>query len=162
MQNISPEINISHFFRSEKARASIDRAVAALRRIYVAIGNVAPERLWQAEAAVEEYFVFMPTKAAYFAEKGLVSALNAHADGKLDDDGVKSQLREYMDTHIFVYSGAKRTLRKGTWGEWTGNAVKLVLLEDARGRSLAPPCNEIQAHLWQEITGITPAKVREI
>lgn len=162
MRNISPEINVREFFRSEAARPSIDRAVTVLRRMYVAHGNTAPERLWQSEAGVEEYFVFMPTKAAYFAEKGLILALDAHAAGKMDDAGVKQHLSEYLETHFFVYQGAKRTLRKGTWGEWTGNAVKLVLLEDERGRSLAPPCNEIQAHLWQEITGITPATEREI
>lgn len=162
MQNISPGINVREFFSSEQARPSIERAMVVLRRMFVAHGNLAPERLWQSEADVEEYFVFMPTKAAYIAEKGLISALNAHAAGSIDDNGVKQAISEYLNTHIFVYKDAKRTIRKGNWGEWTGNAVKLVLLEDERGRSLAPPCNEIQAHLWQEITGIRPAREREI
>lgn len=136
--------NADALFRSDRARPTIERVAKYLAHVYENFADGSFERVSRANTVTEQFFLFMPTQAAYLAEMTLIEAIAAHSHQRITDAALRRSLEQFIDTHIFVYSGFSRTLKTGDWKKWA--KTPLVICEWPT--NTAGPCNFIQAWLW--------------
>lgn len=89
----------------------------------------------------EEFYLLMPTEAAFECELGLCRALMQSGDPKFELI-LDMSFRDYLDTHLFVYIPGKREIKRGDPANW----YQGTLLRLTTAPREAVVCNPVQ--LW--------------
>lgn len=103
-----PYVDLDELFESEKYKPSLSRAVLYLYSVYVSHSDGSYERTGRPGVITEQFCLGMPTENAYLAEIELINGISSHALGNIDDENIKVYLKNYLDTHIFIYREAAK------------------------------------------------------
>lgn len=107
-------------FKDPATNATRERVIDFLFPIYDEYSDISVEKAWSKELISDELFIPMPTVAAYCSEVELCEAILSHTRGELSDIVMSATLREFLDTHIWIYHpDGPRTNKKGRWPDWT-------------------------------------------
>lgn len=151
-RNEAPDVR--RVFYSDECRPSLDRAARFIGSFEAQFSN-RPFELLSTGAYVEEFFLTMPTIAAWKAELELCAAIDQHSGNLISDDSLRKIIeKKYFFSHIFLYKNSSRETREGEWLPWidtplyyltsprqqTGNVIQTLLaiaIERVRG-NMAP------------------------
>jgi hypothetical protein len=99
--------SVSEIFSGEQFKASLDRVMSYLAKIYVSHSDGSFERTGRPGVITEQFVANMPSVAALASEIDLLNGIHDHSLGVISDEKVKVYLKKYLDTHTFVYWEAK-------------------------------------------------------
>lgn len=97
------DLSLREVFESEKTRETVRRVIKYLASVYFNHSNKDFEAVSRPVAFVEEFFISMPTRAAFDAEIALCEAILAFSEGKISEGEMKDALKKFLDSHTFVY-----------------------------------------------------------
>jgi hypothetical protein len=107
-------------FKSDATAATRTRVINWLLPLYEEFSDISVEKAWSTTEVNEELQIPMPTVAAYCAEVELCEAILLHSEGAIADTAMQERLKNFLDTHIWVYHpDGPRTNKKGRWPDWT-------------------------------------------
>jgi hypothetical protein len=107
-------------FKAEQTAKTRERVINWMFPIYDEYSEIPVEKVWSRSEVNEEFQIPMPTIDAFCSEVQLCNAILEHAAGQMSDTVMQSTLREFLDTHIWVYHpDGPRTNKKGRWGNFT-------------------------------------------
>jgi hypothetical protein len=132
-------LNLDEVF-GERTAATRDRVITYISKIYREFANVPFEKR---SGSTEEFFLTMPTVAAWDTELQLCDAILKHSLAQITDEDIKVVLKNYLDTHTFIYKDGIRELKSGNWHYWTGDSVELFYTKSSG------PVNPIQYKLLE-------------
>ena len=150
---IAAALDLNEIFTGDGCKESLSRVISYLAKISAALPLLSWEILEKQNYIFEEFFIGMPTVAAYFSEVKLCQAIERHANGFLSDAEMTAVLTEYVAVHTFIYkdfNGEKsRELKAGIFELWTGPEVELFYLENADDLYSGQTLNKIQVYLFR-------------
>src|SRR5436853_587936 len=76
-------------FESDATRITRERVISYLYEIYSKYSNRKHKDITRIGSVVEEFFLAMPTMAAFTSETELVTAIAMHSQGVLPDEAMK-------------------------------------------------------------------------
>lgn len=145
----SSEIDLIETFKGELAAKTRERVIDYLWPIYRDFSDLDVEKVWSKTTIHEEFYIPMPTNAAYFAELDLCKGILEHARGEIGDAVMLVLLREFVECHTWIYHpDGPRKNKRGNWPDWA--RVQLYTLTFSQAEPLPYfskeiICNSMQA-----------------
>ncbi len=138
-------LDLRFVFDSDKTTATVGRVIKYIGNIYRNYSNKSRSETEREYFIVEEFFIAMPTRAAFESEIKLCKAINEHTSGLINDGDIKTVLSEFACAHTFVYQNLERDAKVGDLYDWAN--VDLYYLIAETDKNIAFTCNYIQAKL---------------
>lgn len=119
-------------FKNIATLQTVTRVIDFLLPLYEEYSEISVEKAWSTTEISEELYIQMPTTAAYCAEIELCNAIMEHAAGQMSDAVMQLVLKNFLDTHIWIYyPKGPRGNKKGRWPDWP-RGVQLYWLRYTR------------------------------
>lgn len=139
------EIDLEQIFTGDSTAATRTRVISALGWVYGKYSDRSREERLRPNVITEEFYISMPTQAAYAAEIALCEAILSHSSGAISDENIKTVIKEFIDAHLLVHQNGSYEAKTGQFLDWTGKTLPLFYISS--GLAFGMTGNMIQIEL---------------